>query len=112
MANTTRKIIQSSKRLQEGEDKIAQLEKEKSSLEAQIEYKKSPEYIEEIARNKLNMAKPGEEIYMYPQESGGETGKGGKQKQKREQQKKTDGSTANSKGYTKDWIKLIKDGHL
>ncbi len=112
MVNTTRKIIQSSRRLQEGENKIAQLEEEKSRLEAQIKYKKTPEYIEEIARNKLNMAKPGEEIYMFPQETKGKNTDEVTQKQRRQQRKKLDGPTTKPKGYTQDWINLIRYGHL
>ena len=108
MANTTRKILQSSRRLQEGENEIARLEKEKEKLETQIEYKKTPEYIEEIARNKLNMAKPGEEIYMYPTEKNETKDKSGKQQRRYQQNKK---NKVETKGYLQDWWNLIRYGH-
>lgn len=48
------------------EKRVLQLEKEKEELSLKRQYYQSPEFIEEEARNKLNMAKPGETIVILP----------------------------------------------
>lgn len=40
------------------------MEKQVKDLNADIEYKKTDAYIEEKARNDLNMIKPGEQVYV------------------------------------------------
>ncbi len=57
-------ILQSGKRLDDLKGEVAGLEEKKRLLEGQIDYRRSPEYIEKEARNKLNMVKPGEEVYV------------------------------------------------
>ena len=57
-------VFKSKSRLDEVEKEISNLEKEKKKLEEDIAYKKTPEYIEETARNELNLVKPEEEIYV------------------------------------------------
>ena len=68
MVSTTREIIKSSKRLNEAKEEVLSLETAKEELIEEIEYKKGESYIKEIARNELNLIKPGEEIYIYPNE--------------------------------------------
>lgn len=63
---TTLNIIQSSKRLDRLRDEVVSLEEEKVSLEEDLEYRKSTYYIEMEARNKLNLIKPGEYVYISP----------------------------------------------
>lgn len=48
------------------ERKVAALEKKKKELSEKNQYYQTPEFIEEEARNKLNMAKPGEIIVVLP----------------------------------------------
>ena len=57
-------ILKSKRRLEEVKSEVLSLEEEKKNLEESIEYKKSNEYIEERARNDLNLIKPGEEVYV------------------------------------------------
>ena len=47
--------------------KVEQLEDEKRELLKKKEYYQSEEFIEQEARNKLNMARPGETIVVLPQ---------------------------------------------
>ncbi len=61
---STTKVYQSSKRLGDFEKEVSDLENEKVKLEKEIEYKKTSEYIEEKARNELNLIKPGEKVYV------------------------------------------------
>jgi cell division protein FtsB len=68
MLSTTKKVIQSSKRLDHSQKEILGLKQEKKELEQTIEYKKSDDFVEKEARNALSMVKPGEEIYIYPEE--------------------------------------------
>lgn len=48
------------------EDKVAQLEKEEKGLVEKKEYYQSDEFVEQEARNKLNMARPGETVVVLP----------------------------------------------
>lgn len=53
----------------EKEAYLRQLEKEQIQLKNQLSYTLTQEFIEEEARNKLNMIKPGETLVVLPQES-------------------------------------------
>jgi len=61
---STIEIYQSSKRLGDFEKEVSDLESEKIRLEEEIEYKKTSEYIEEKARNELNLVRSGEKVYV------------------------------------------------
>jgi cell division protein FtsB len=61
---TTLEILKSSKRLDDLKVEVTQLEEHKNSLEDDIQYKNSDEYVEERARNDLNLVKPGEKVYV------------------------------------------------
>ena len=67
MLSTTHKIMLSSKRLEESREDVLSLQDRKNILEENIRYKKSWRYIEKVARDKLNMSLPGEEIFLYPE---------------------------------------------
>lgn len=60
----TLEIIRSSERLDNVKSEISSLGQEKEQLEKSIEYKNSDDFIEKTARNELNMAKPGESVYV------------------------------------------------
>ncbi len=62
----TLKVAQKGSRLIEAKKELEALERQKMALEQEAEYRKSSEFIEEEARNKLNMIKPGEEVYLKP----------------------------------------------
>jgi cell division protein FtsB len=61
---TTLDILKSSRRLDDIRSEVNELEEKKAQLDGDIEYKKSDEYIEERARNDLNLIKPGEKVYV------------------------------------------------
>ena len=61
---STIKVYQSSKRLEDFEKEASDLEGEKAKLEEEIKYKKTSEYIEEKARNELNLVRSGEKVYV------------------------------------------------
>lgn len=63
---TTMDIIQSSKRLENMQKTVKGLEKKKQSLDKELKYKKTSRFIEEQARNRLNMVKKGEEVLVLP----------------------------------------------
>jgi cell division protein FtsB len=63
---TTASILESSKRLNEAKADVLALESRRNMLEKELEYKKTDEFIEEKARNDLNLAKPGEEVVAVP----------------------------------------------
>lgn len=64
LTRTTLEIVKSSKRLEDIKDEISSLEQEKSTLANSINYKKSDSYVEKVARDELNMVKPGESVYV------------------------------------------------
>lgn len=64
MAQTTVEILKSSKRLDTLQSEVQGLQTQKDELEQSIDYKKSQDYIEERARNALNLVKPGEKVYV------------------------------------------------
>jgi cell division protein FtsB len=51
-------------RMEDLEKEVTGLQNKEKVLEAGIEYKKTSEYIEEKARNDLNLIKPGESVYV------------------------------------------------
>lgn len=61
---TTLEILKSSQRLDELENEVNTLESTKKDLENSIEYKKTDEFVEEKARNDLNLVKPNEKIFI------------------------------------------------
>ncbi|NMB91276.1 septum formation initiator family protein [candidate division WWE3 bacterium] len=57
-------VFKSKNRLDVIKREVAELEMEKEQLEQDIKYKQTEEYIEEKARNNLNLVKPGEKVYV------------------------------------------------
>lgn len=57
-------VFKSKERLDDVNTDISNLEKKKGEIEKEIAFKKTPEYIEETARNDLNMVKPDEIVYV------------------------------------------------
>ncbi len=64
-------LLSGGKRLKEIELEVVGLESQKGTLEKSIKYKQTNDYIEERARNDLNLVKPGEKIYVVASGSGG-----------------------------------------
>jgi len=60
------RLLKASQRIKVMEEKVLKLEEKKRNLSAKYQYYQTPEFIEEEARNKLNMAKPGETIVILP----------------------------------------------
>jgi cell division protein FtsB len=65
-ARTTLTILHSSQRLEDLKTDVSTLEAKRSNMEKTIEYKKTDEFIEERARNALNLIKPGERVFVMP----------------------------------------------
>ena len=59
-------VLKRAGRLIEAKRELEALQQQKADLEREAEYRKSPEFVEREARNKLNMVKPGEEVYLKP----------------------------------------------
>jgi cell division protein FtsB len=64
LIKSTLEVFKGGERMKSLENEVIDLENKKKELEESIEYKKSEEYIEEKARNDLNLIKPGESIYV------------------------------------------------
>ncbi len=61
-------VLSSRKRLEDALEKEKSLTYERDMLKKRIEYKKTGEYIEESARNELNMIKPGKKVFVMDEE--------------------------------------------
>jgi cell division protein FtsB len=60
------RLLRSGERIKLAEEKVYQLEKEQQELLEKKQYYRSVEFIEEEARNKLGLARPGETIVILP----------------------------------------------
>lgn len=54
--------------MEDEEARLEKLKQENDVLKRELEYKKSQRFAEEEIRNKLGMAKEGEEVFVVPQE--------------------------------------------
>ena len=61
---TALEILENSKRLGSLSQEVKEMKEEKKDYENEVSYKKTDEYIEEKARNDLNLIKPGEKVYV------------------------------------------------
>lgn len=68
---TTIDIMRSKGRLEVLQAEVAGLQIEKAQIQNELDYSRSPEYIEQEARNKLNMVKENEKIYVVAGELNG-----------------------------------------
>ena len=59
-------LSQKGKEVEKSQAKLKQVLKEKNILEKQLDYVKTPEFVEKEARDKLGMSKPGETIVILP----------------------------------------------
>jgi cell division protein DivIC len=64
LIRSTFDVYRGSKRVEDLENEVLDLEKRKKELESSIEYKQTNEYVEEKARNDLNLIKPGESVFV------------------------------------------------
>lgn len=63
-SRTAMEILENSKRIDSISQEVSESEKEKATLEESVSYKKTDMYVEEKARNDLNLIKPGEMVYV------------------------------------------------
>lgn len=61
---TALEIVNNSKRLDSLHYEVSSLKQEKADLDSIVAYKQTDQYVEEKARNDLNMIKPGEKVYV------------------------------------------------
>lgn len=61
---TTLDILKSSQRLEDVNKELTVLGAKKTDLERSINYAKTDEFVEEKARNELNMVKPNEKVFV------------------------------------------------
>jgi cell division protein FtsB len=64
LTRTTLEIFKSSKRLEDLGGEVSELQREKQELEESIGYQGTDAYVEERARNDLNLIKPGDHIFV------------------------------------------------
>lgn len=68
LIRTTFEIMKSNKRLDDLKAEVTLLEEDKLALLSELEFQKSDDYVEQEARNKLNLVKPGENVYVLSNE--------------------------------------------
>lgn len=72
IASSARRIVSfrdTSQRVTGEEERLLELKKQNEQLKIELEYKKSQRFAEEEIRNKLGMAREGEEVFVVPVES-------------------------------------------
>lgn len=104
LTRTTIEILQSSKRLDDLKDEVSMLESKKDLLKQEVSYKQTDDYIEEQARNALNLVKPGEKVYVVPQVLGKNTASNDN---KTETTKIASGEPTDNKSNMQLWIELF-----
>lgn len=60
------RLLKAGERIKQAENRLEKTKEENKQLLEKKDYYASEEFIEEIARNKLNMARPGETIVVLP----------------------------------------------
>lgn len=55
--------------VEDAQARLKKVQEENNKLKEQAMYVQSPQFVEEQARNKLNMAKPGEVVALVPKQS-------------------------------------------
>jgi len=68
------RLLRSGDELKLAEQKVVELEEERALLKEKKEYYQSEGFVEEVARNKLNMSKEGETIVILPKDVKGVLG--------------------------------------
>ena len=63
-----RSLAGNSQKVEEAAGKLERLKAENEQLKQELEYKKSDKFKEEEIRNKLGLAKPGEEVFVVPKD--------------------------------------------
>lgn len=63
-----RETWQKGARIKEEQRRVDELKTQNQKLKDELEYAKSDDYLEKAAREKLNLAKPGETVVILPQE--------------------------------------------
>lgn len=71
------RLLQAEKKVGQAQEELKRLELEQEELVQKKEYFESEEFIEQQARNKLNMAKEGEAVVILPPEGGRILDRGG-----------------------------------
>lgn len=63
---TTREVINNSRRLDDVKNEVDVLKARQNNLNLDLEYMKTDEYLEQQARDALNLIKPNEKVYVSP----------------------------------------------
>lgn len=69
VVNSTKRLLAfktTAQKVEESEQYLAKLKEENEALKAELEYKRSQEFIEGEIRNKLGLAKEGEAVVVLP----------------------------------------------
>lgn len=64
LTKTTWDMLKSKDRLLSLDREVAQLRDKKTAIEDSIDYKKTDGFVEDFARNELNLIKPGEDVVV------------------------------------------------
>ncbi len=64
ITKTTLEIHESSKRLEQLRSEVFSMKEDNKKLSSEYEYSKTEGFVEGVARNKLNLAKPGEKVLI------------------------------------------------
>ena len=100
LTKTTISTLKNINRLKELDLEVSDLEGEKLNIGSAIEYKKTNEFVEDFARNELNLIKPGEDVFVVVDS----TPEDSKEDPAFIKDSNTDG---NNLSNWKDWVKLF-----
>ena len=70
--NSAKRIVSykgTAQKVVDAQNRLEALKAENEQLKHELDYKKSDKFAEEEIRNKLGLAKPGEEVYVVPKEN-------------------------------------------
>ena len=67
-ARNTSDVLKNSGRLENLKKRVQTLEEKRNTLKSDIRYGKTDEFVEEKARNELGLLKPGEKLYLMPED--------------------------------------------
>lgn len=67
ISSTLYRSLQNKQLLQAVKQDVANLQKKKDRLQKQLNYQKTNQFVEQQARNNLDMAKPNEVVVIFPQ---------------------------------------------
>lgn len=104
---TASEIIKSSQKVDDLKQEVDYLSKQKEKLAQEAAYKQTDEYVEEMARNNLNMVKEGEDLFVVRSKTANDDVKGASVLPENNATDSASAEVPDSKGNWYKWYRLI-----